>query len=379
MTLVGKLKLVLVALKNKILLLGNYKLEMSPELFFLYQYHSGKLNRYDLIVRYLMIDYLLGKNDYGKELYLKMQLSRASGNEKLELDFLNKEKVLRELTVTMQQDGFRHKSPLISNKDNGLCDGAHRLAAALYFKVSAVTVVRSQDFNPYYGMDFFEKYFNEQEIKLILQTEKKIFKEIEPKKVLTEILNSQKQKFGRGMFYQSFEEIDIAGQRPTEKRFKIYRLEQYLTPSMKVLDIGSNCGFFAAYISRYVKHVEGLEINQSLVDISNMTKLLLGMTNTNFRQGDFNKTKFNTTFDFILSFAVHYWIGLKIEIYARRLWDMLNTVGFVLLESQNIEIQDVDWDEKVKAFIDVGFVEVESGSLCDDNKINRNFSLLKKG
>ena len=46
-------------------------------------------------------------------------------------------------------------------------------------------------------------------------------------------------------FYQGYDEIKIDGWRPTEKRFKNYDIEQYLSKEKSALDIGSKCGFLS--------------------------------------------------------------------------------------------------------------------------------------
>ena len=48
------------------------------------------------------------------------------------------------------------------------------------------------------------------------------------------------------------------------------------------LDIGSNCGFFTLHASRFLKSIEGVEINPYLVRISNYTKEYLGIKNSEF-------------------------------------------------------------------------------------------------
>lgn len=356
---------------------GDFKRKISPELLFLYQYHNGVLNRFDVVVRYVMVGYLLGENKVGKDLYEKMQKMRAQMYKKDEAVFLKKEESFITLIENLKAKGYNGRSFLSWNTTDDLCDGSHRLAAALYFKVSAVSVKRSSDPTVSYGLDFFSA-FSESEKELLLLTEKKILESIDPKKVLGEILKSQKQDFGRGGFYQSFDNLGIEGQRPTLFRFKQYNLESYLSDNMSVLDIGSNCGFFSLFLSEYVKSIEGLEINQSLVNISNITKIILGVKNAHFVNEDFNNLSGDKSYDFILSFAVHHWIGQDIDIYVEKLWSLLNNEGYVLFESQNIETHDKDWDIKIQAFINKGFVEIENGEIFDDNKIRRNFSLFKK-
>ena len=56
-------------------------------------------------------------------------------------------------------------------------------------------------------------------------------------------------------FYQGFDEIQIDGCRPTEKRFKRYNIEKYLSNDNSALDIGCNCGFLTIFTSRYLSLV----------------------------------------------------------------------------------------------------------------------------
>ena len=72
-------------------------------------------------------------------------------------------------------------------------------------------------------------------------------------------------------FYQGLEEIDIKGSRSSEKRFQEYNITEFLSKEKKALDIGSNCGFFSIFISKYVKHISGVEINPYLTKIANET------------------------------------------------------------------------------------------------------------
>lgn len=350
---------------------------MSPELLFLHQYNDGELNRFDVIVRYLMIEQELGNNNIGKELYLKMQAHRAGDNLKMAQAFIDKKDSFTDLIQNVQKSGYRADSPIILNRQNKLFDGSHRLATALYFNIPEIPVKRSRRKYPQYGLNSFDN-FTEQELNLIKKTERDILSKINLPEVLNETLQSQPQVFGRGTFYQSFEKIGIDGQRPTQKRFDIYDLEQYLHTDLQVLDIGCNCGFFALHIAPLVKHIDGVEFNRSLVQIANISKLLLNIDNTNFTAGDFNKVALNKKYDLILSFAVHYWIGQDIKDYSKRLWNLLNDEGLVLFESQNIEKEDLDWDVKIAAFIKTGFIEISSGKLCDDGSIHREFSLFKK-
>ena len=80
-------------------------------------------------------------------------------------------------------------------------------------------------------------------------------------------------------FYQGLEEIKIRGSRSSEKRFEEYNIEKYLSKEKKALDIGSNCGFFSIFVSKFVGNILGVEINPYLIAIANDTKNYLGLEN----------------------------------------------------------------------------------------------------
>lgn len=98
-------------------------------------------------------------------------------------------------------------------------------------------------------------------------------------------------------FYQGFDEIEIDGWRPTEKRFAHYYIEKYLSKNKTVLDIGCNCGFFSLYSSRFLKHVDGIEINPHLIAIAEDTKEYLEITNATFHVLSFEEFKTEKKFD----------------------------------------------------------------------------------
>ena len=104
-------------------------------------------------------------------------------------------------------------------------------------------------------------------------------------------------------FYQGFDEIKIDGCRPTEKRFEKYKIEKYLSKNKSALDIGSNCGFFSLFVSRFLDHVNGVEINPYLISVSNDTKNYLKITNVTFIHRKFEEFQPDEKFDIIFSFA----------------------------------------------------------------------------
>ncbi len=94
-------------------------------------------------------------------------------------------------------------------------------------------------------------------------------------------LNEQTEKYDsfiyaqKSGFYQGFDAIKIQGCRSTEKRFEQYNIEKYLSKTKTALDIGCNCGFFSIFISKFLKKVDGIDINPYLIKIGEDAKFFL--------------------------------------------------------------------------------------------------------
>jgi len=207
---------------------------------------------------------------------------------------------------------------------------------------------------------------------------------LEFKNKICRLYYSKKWELGKGvlyptsMFYQSFEKLQIEGQRPTTFRFYTYGLDKLLQKNHQVLDIGCNCGFFALHISEYVNSVDGVEFNKELVEIADVTKEYLNINNCHFHFADFRKFVTNKKYDVIFSFAVHYWIGMSMKEYALQLSNLLNPNGFVVFESQDISTIDSDFDEKIKEFCENGFKVIYGGSMMTGKDYPRKFMILLK-
>lgn len=139
-------------------------------------------------------------------------------------------------------------------------------------------------------------------------------------------------------FYQGFEEIQIDGWRPTEKRFVHYDIKKYLSKEKTVLDIGCNCGFFSLHTSRFVKHIDGVEINPYLIAIANDTKDYLKIQNATFHVSSFENFKTEKFFDIIFSFANDSTIDRNTKFnfseYIDKILSFLVPKGLLIFESQ---------------------------------------------
>lgn len=144
-----------------------------------------------------------------------------------------------------------------------------------------------------------------------------------------------------GGFYQGFDEIKLSGSRSTEKRFKEYRIDNYLSSEKVALDIGSNCGFFTLYISRFLKQIDGVEINPYLINISNETKQFLKIQNAAFYKNSFEEFVPEKIYDMIFSLANDETIDkltkFSFKEYIEKISENLKSNGILIFESQAID------------------------------------------
>ena len=201
---------------------------------------------------------------------------------------------------------------------------------------------------------------------------------------LEEIQNKIKthpQQFGRGELYQGHEAWRIPGQRPTLQRISEYQLEKWLPAQARVLDIGCNIGMFGLALSAQIDHYYGFDNNPLLIEIARQIADLREIRNCRFECEsfqDFHVHNRKAGFNVVLSFAVHVWIDMPLDDYARMLHDLLEPAGIVIWESNRLDTNDKDFFGNVRHFIDAGFSIRFCGKLKDDRIIERGFYVLAK-
>tara|TARA_B110000459_G_scaffold200076_1_gene247892 strand:+ start:480 stop:1337 length:858 start_codon:yes stop_codon:yes gene_type:complete len=153
-----------------------------------------------------------------------------------------------------------------------------------------------------------------------------------------------------GYYYQGYKRIGIHGIKPTEPRMKNYEIDAYLSKDKTVLDIGSNSGWIASYLSDYSKNVDGIELNPYLVKMGEVTIDFLNITNVKFIVADFIKYDFLRKYDVVFSLSNHFTIdgnlNIGFESYISKIFNTMNKEGILLFESHNIRGDDKDMDIK---------------------------------
>ena len=210
-------------------------------------------------------------------------------------------------------------------------------------------------------------------------------------KKLFECVNAQEKNWNSFIyaqekkFYQGFEEIKIDGCRSTERRFDEYNIAHYLSREKNALDIGSNCGFFTLYASRFLNSSEGVEINPYLVRISNYTKEYLDIDNSEFHNLSFENFKPEKKYDIVFSFANDETIDGNTTFnfceYITKITSLLKKGSILIFESQAIDaIIPKKFEPKLKILND-NFTIIEDRMVKSEYPINvpeRRFLIFRK-
>jgi len=186
-------------------------------------------------------------------------------------------------------------------------------------------------------------------------------------------------------FYQGFDEIGVDGCRSTEGRFNEYNILRYLSKEKNALDVGSNCGFFTLYTSRFLKSIEGVEINPYLVRISNYAKEYLDIKNSEFHNLSFESFKSEKKYDVIFSFANDETIDGNTKFnfceYIMKISSLLKNGGLLIFESQAIDaVVTKKFEPKLKV-LNENFTIIEDRMVKSEYPIKvpeRRFLIFRK-
>ena len=186
-------------------------------------------------------------------------------------------------------------------------------------------------------------------------------------------------------YYQGFEEIKIDGCRPTEKRFERYGIESYLSKDKKALDIGSNCGFFTLFVSKYVSNIDGVELNSYLVDIGEEVKNYLEIKNLEFFKSSFEEFNKNETYDVIFSLANDETIDgntkFTFKEYIEKIIKLIKNNGYLMFETVSTDTYEPRIFLPKLEFLKKYFEVIEDKMVKSEYPINvpeRRFLVLKK-
>ncbi len=268
-------------------------------------------------------------------------------------------------------------------------EGAKRLAAYIYLGVKKINICKSPPdqiggWNRDYTIN--SRIFKNTPLYIknnfLHWKEKYMKREKESQAILLQEIENLQPEKGHYRCYQGLEEIGLIGRRPTEQRYEIYGLENYINLDSVVLELGSNMGCFSVYLSRRVKEVHGVENNQCHIDTANLIKSYLGTKNCFFYNENILNFKSTLKFDLILSLAVHPKSLKSFAALVKKVYTpLLKRNGVILFESRNFNRGDYN---HIKCMEDDGF-RVISHKICqcknEEGRLNerRDFYYLKRG
>lgn len=127
--------------------------------------------RLDVIVKYLAIENYFHKNDYGFDMYHKLQEIRLKQSYDIPEGYhMLAEYLFSDLIQSVDERGFLEESEIICDSRLLLMDGAHRLALCLYYgipKVRVMVLERQRNVVPF-TLDYLRKGgFSEKECSVI--------------------------------------------------------------------------------------------------------------------------------------------------------------------------------------------------------------------
>jgi len=186
-------------------------------------------------------------------------------------------------------------------------------------------------------------------------------------------------------FYQGLDQIKIDGWRPSEKRFARYDIEKYLLKTKSGLDIGCNCGFFTIVVSKYVGHINRIDINPHLVGIANDTKEFLKIPNADFFVTGFENYEPSKKFDVVFSLGNDETIDGNTKFtfseYIEKIYGLLLNGGYLIFESQAADAYEPERLEPKLEILKKYFNIVEKKTVESEYPVNvpkRIFIILKK-
>ena len=139
---------------------------------FLAQFADGDFNAMDVVVKLLAIENYYGLNNFGFDLYNKMQMKRIGENW---------EDRFKKLIKSVEDNGLVDISSIDTDINYSIHDGAHRLALAIFHNVDAIKIklFNTSVLRRKYGIDWFiDNGFTDEEISIIISKFKEIVNKI---------------------------------------------------------------------------------------------------------------------------------------------------------------------------------------------------------
>ncbi len=152
----------------------------------------------------------------------------------------------------------------------------------------------------------------------------------------------EKLDYGKGFFYQSYENIGIFGLRATNEKIDMIKKLMNIK-NLNILDIGSNSGFVSIELAMGAGAVDGVEPNEFIIEHGNILKDFYKLDNINFYKSKFEEFLISKKYDIILSLANHSTYDGETEFnldeYFLKISELLTEKGTLIFESHHPYIE----------------------------------------
>lgn len=141
------------------------------------QYIVGKLNRFDIVVRYIAVENFMKYNKIHR-IYKIDCITRAKYvNSNFDLDLIESKKRFKNTILSfIENKKFDIDNPIEVYSNYNISDGIHRLAICLYLDIRTIAIkigVGDPSFE-YPNESYYRKTFNKKQFQLLLRKEQEI-------------------------------------------------------------------------------------------------------------------------------------------------------------------------------------------------------------
>lgn len=299
--------------------------------------------------------YIAGKEGIESSLYVKYQSNFPGERHEHSAD------VFSRLVTSIKSNGYDYMFPVSAVPQAFIfSNGAHRMGTAIALGIQEVPYLYAME-NNQPGFAAYPKIFSELECRWLLAQQQRLINELPREKrllcTMRQFLSWRPESFRDAPFssiapvrdvilpYQGLEKIGLTGKRSAEKRFSIYRLANYFSAEMEVLETGCNCGFLSWLVAQRVKHVDAFDVDANYISLGSMLQKEYKTENLNYSVSRFENFVTDKQYDAIISCAVYGWVPIPFAVFVEKLDRWLKPGGILLFESHELIVHP-EWKQQ---------------------------------
>ena len=119
---------------------------------------------FDIYFRMAVIDEYLKGNDNIWHLYNSMQCARVNEIGNIISHMMQHKNEFINLIESIKNKGYDMNFPIFINDEGVITDGAHRMAAALYFGIENISILLKKEYKNVRTREYSEKWFRDNDL-----------------------------------------------------------------------------------------------------------------------------------------------------------------------------------------------------------------------